>query len=161
MTRMMSLGEVGTYFNGKAFKPEDWSSEGLPIIRIANLNDLEAPFDRFVGEVRPEHLVDDGDLLVSWSASLDAYIWSGGPAVVNQHIFKVYERPELIDRRYLWHALRAGMRDIRLQVQGATMQHITKPEFEAILIPVPALDSQRSIAAQLSAQLTAAGEFRI
>jgi Restriction endonuclease S subunits len=156
---MMSLGEVGTYYNGKAFKPADWSSEGLPIIRIANLNNPEAPFDRFVGEVRPEHLADDGDLLVSWSASLDAYIWSGGPAVVNQHIFKVYERPELVDRGYLWLALRAAMTEIRLQVQGATMQHITKPEFEAIRIPVPELVEQLSIAAQLTAQLTAAVEM--
>jgi type I restriction enzyme S subunit len=118
-----------------------------------NLNDTSAPFNHFVGEVRPEQRVDDGDLLVAWSASLDAYIWRGGSAVVNQHIFKVYERPEIVDRTYLWYALRNAMSEIRAQVHGATMKHITKPEFEAITIPVPGLDEQRRIASRLTWQL--------
>ena len=160
MTRVMTLGEVGSYFNGRAFKPSDWSGEGLPIIQIANLNDASVPFHYFLGEVRAEQRVDDGDLLVSWSASLDAYIWHGGPALVNQHIFKVYERPMIVDRTYLWYALRSVMRGIRTQVHGATMQHITKPEFEAISIPVPQLEVQRRIAAQLTAQLASADRAR-
>lgn len=155
MTRFMALGEVASYFNGKAFKPSDWSTSGLPIIRIANLNNEAAPFDHFLGEVRQEQLVDNGDLLVSWSASLDAYIWRGGPAVVNQHIFKVYERPSIVDRTYLWYALRAVMRGIRAQVHGATMQHITKPEFERVQIPVPPIELQRRKAAELGNQLKA------
>lgn len=160
MTRVMALGEVGSYFNGKAFKPSDWSAEGLPIIRIVNLNDASAPFNYFLGEVRAEQLVDDGDLLVSWSASLDAYIWQGGPAVLNQHIFKVYEQPDVVDRTYLWYALRSVMRGVRAQVHGATMQHITKPEFEAISIPVPQMDVQRRIAAELTERLGAVDRMR-
>lgn len=156
MTRHMALGEVGTYVNGKAFKPNDWSTEGLPIIRIANLNDVSAPFNYYSGDVGPEHRVDDGDLLVSWSASLDAYLWSRGPAIVNQHIFKVYERRDLVERSYLWYALRSAMRGIRGQVHGATMQHITKPEFESITVPVPSLQEQRQIVTELNRELACA-----
>lgn len=161
MTRRMLLGEVGSYFNGKAFRPDDWSEDGMPIVRIANLNNATAPFNHFRGHVRPEQRADDGDLLVSWSASLDAYIWRGGPAVVNQHIFKVYEREDFVERRYLWYALRAAMRQIRSQVHGATMQHITKPEFEAISIPVPPRSKQRDVIDELDGQLAMVEHARV
>src|SRR5207237_78055 len=113
-----------------------------------------APFNRFAGAVESHHLVQDGDLLVSWSATLDAFIWNRGRAVLNQHIFNVRENPELIDRTYLFLALRSAMREIRLQVHGATMKHITKPEFEATRISLPSLPEQRDIARTVAVQLS-------
>ncbi|MCJ7502970.1 MAG: restriction endonuclease subunit S [Acidobacteriia bacterium] len=99
-------------------------------------------------------------MLISWSASLDAYKWCGGPAVLNQHIFKVAEKRELIRREYLYFATRQAMREIRLQVHGATMRHITKPEFEAIQIPLPPLEEQKRIAAILNEQMAAVERAR-
>jgi type I restriction enzyme S subunit len=147
------LGDIAQFQNGRAFKPSEWSPAGLPIIRIENLTDPTAPFNRFEGPVDERHLVGDGDLLVSWSASLDAFIWNRGVGVLNQHIFKVNEDRLLLDRSYFFHALRYSMTAIRAQVHGATMQHITKPAFEAVTIPLPPLDEQRRIAAQLRNQL--------
>lgn len=151
--RTMRLGELATYVNGRAFKPSEWSDVGVPIIRIENLNDTAAPFNRFQGSIEPKHQVSDGDLLVSWSASLDAYIWERGPAVLNQHIFKVSENPNVIERRFLYLALRAAMSEIRSRVHGATMRHVTKGEFVSVPIQVPQLSEQRRIAARLSDQL--------
>jgi hypothetical protein len=79
--RWVRLGDVAEYYNGRAFKPDDWGKTGLPIIRIQNLNSLVAPFHYFAGDVAPHNRVDNDDLLISWSASLDAYIWRRGPAV--------------------------------------------------------------------------------
>ncbi len=158
--RWARLGEVATYLNGRAFKPEDWGTTGLPIIRIQNLNTPDAPFNYYDGHVDPRHLVDDGDLLISWSASLDAFVWKGGPAVLNQHIFKVVENPAIISRDYLYFAAREVMDEIRSQVHGATMQHITKPEFEAIQIPLPPLLEQRRIAALLTERMAAVERAR-
>ena len=147
------LGDSARFQNGRAFKPSEWSPVGLPIIRIENLTDPSAQFNRFEGLVDERHLVRDGDLLVSWSASLDAFIWNRGLAVLNQHIFKVNEDERLLDRSYFFHVLRHAMTAIRAQVHGATMQHITKPAFEAVTIPLPPLDEQRQIAARLREQL--------
>jgi len=147
------LGDIARFQNGRAFKPSEWSPVGLPIIRIENLTDHSAQFNRFEGLVDERHLVRDGDLLVSWSASLDAFIWNRGLAVLNQHIFKVNEDERLLDRSYFFHVLRHAMTAIRGQVHGATMQHITKPAFEAVTIPLPPLDEQRRIAARLREQL--------
>jgi type I restriction enzyme S subunit len=158
--RWVRLGDVAEYLNGRAFKPEEWGKAGLPIIRIENLNSPTALFNSFEGRVDPRNMVNDGDLLISWSASLDAYNWSGGPAVLNQHIFKVEEKREFITREYLYFAARLAMREIRLQVHGATMRHITKPEFEAIQIPLPPLEEQKRIAMILNEQMSVVARAR-
>ena len=82
-----TLGDTGEYFNGMAFKPKDWEEVGRPIIRIQNLNNPEKPINRTTQEVKEKYLVQRGDLLVSWSATLDAFKWQGEEAVLNQHIF--------------------------------------------------------------------------
>lgn len=154
------LGEVADYINGRAFKPKDWGRSGLPIIRIKNLTDPSAPFDYFGGDVADGHRVDNGELLVSWSATLDAFIWDRGPAVVNQHIFKVCEYPDRADRRYLYFALREAMAEIDKLVHGATMKHVTKPMFEGHRIPLPPLAEQQRIAGLLTEQLGAVERAR-
>src|ERR1044072_1647857 len=147
--RWSRLGDVAQYINGRAFKPQDWGTRGLPIIRIQNLNTINASFNYYDGNIEDRYRVKDGDLLISWSASLDAFIWQRGDAVLNQHIFNVHENPHIIIRKYLYYVVRTVMSEIRSQVHGTTMQHITKPKFEAIPIPPPPLDEQRRIAAVL------------
>lgn len=158
--RWAPLGEVAKYHNGRAFKPEDWEDNGLPIIRIENLNTPTARFNHYSGPVESKHLVGSGDLLISWSASLDAYLWDRGTAVLNQHIFKVEENPHLVRRRYLYYAAREVMDEIRAQVHGATMRHVTKGEFEKICIPLPPFDVQDQVVAQLDRQLAAVARAR-
>lgn len=43
------MGDVATYLNGYAFKPEQWEKSGLPIIRIQNLNDSTAIYNYYTG----------------------------------------------------------------------------------------------------------------
>jgi len=152
---MVRLGDLATYINGRPFKPSDWGTVGLPIIRIQNLTDPLAHFNRYMGPVSERNFVRDGDLLVSWSASLDAFIWRRGDAILNQHIFKVEEDASLVDRQYLYFALREVMGEIRKQTHGATMKHINKPEFEAFEIPLPPILEQQRIAKALKRKLAA------
>jgi type I restriction enzyme S subunit len=155
------LGRLATYQNGRAFKPEDWSRNGLPIIRIENLTNPKASYNCYRGEVEERHLIDTGDLLLSWSASLDAFIWDRGRAVLNQHIFKVCEDKTRVTRSFLYFLLRATMDHIRTQIHGATMQHITKPKFESVLVPVPTeTEKQYAIAARLEAQMAEVRRLR-
>lgn len=141
-----ALGEVASFVNGKHFRPDDWSAAGLPIVRIQNLTDPDAAFNFFAGSVEERYLVRPGDLLVSWSASIDAFIWTRGEAVLNQHIFRVTERPDRVDRRYLFFALKALMGELRSRVHGTTMRHITKAPFESTRLRLPPLSEQRAIA---------------
>jgi type I restriction enzyme S subunit len=84
-----AVDDTGSYINGMAFKPTDWEQDGRPIIRIQNLTDPNKPLNRTTRQVEGRYIVCPGDLLVSWSATLDAFIWDREEAVLNQHIFKV------------------------------------------------------------------------
>jgi type I restriction enzyme S subunit len=81
------VNDTGHYVNGLAFKPGDWKETGLPIIRIQNLTDTSKPFNYTTGDYPDDVIVQEGDLLVSWSATLEAFIWDRGVGVLNQHIF--------------------------------------------------------------------------
>ena len=82
-----TLGKIATYVNGRAFKPIEWSKAGTPIIRIQNLNNPNAEYNYYDGNIEQKYHVKNGDLLFAWSASLGAYIWKGENAFLNQHIF--------------------------------------------------------------------------
>ena len=145
---LVSLGEVADFVNGVAFKPEDWGTEGKPIIRIQNLNDPTKEYNYTNRDVRDTNIARNGDLLVSWSASLGVYEWNGCDACINQHIFKVIPN-EKVDKTYLKRALEISITDMESQVHGATMKHITRGKFLANKIPLPPLEEQRRIAAIL------------
>lgn len=143
------LGEVATYINGYAFKPDQWKESGTPIIRIQNLNNPNAPYNYFDGEVPEKVKIQNGDLLISWSASLGAYIWNGGKAFLNQHIFKVAFNKTDIDKFFLKYAVTSKLAAMAEQVHGATMKHIVKKDFDNTQIPYPPLSTQFAIVSEL------------
>ncbi|NAR16967.1 restriction endonuclease subunit S [Acinetobacter haemolyticus] len=146
---LVCLGDVADFINGVAFKPEDWGTEGKPIIRIQNLNDPSKEYNYTHREVKDTNIARKGDLLVSWSASLGVYEWNGQEACINQHIFKVVPNDEKIDKTYLKRALELSIVEMENQVHGATMKHITRGKFLGNKIPLPPLAEQRRIASIL------------
>lgn len=148
---VVRLEDVATYVNGYAFKPSDWGRTGRPIIRIQNLNDATKPYNYFSGEIDGRYSVQPGDVLISWSASLGAYLWSGPEAWLNQHIFKAIIREEVINRDYFYWAMRYEIEHIAESAHGSTMQHVTQKVFVNSTIPLPPLSEQRAIARTLRA----------
>jgi len=135
---------LAIYTNGRAFKPEDWMHEGLPIIRIQNLNDNSASYNRTPKTYESKYLIHNGDLLFAWAASLGTYIWNGGKAWLNQHIFKVDPYP-FIEKQYLYHVFKAMITEFYTQSHGSGMVHITKKQFENIKLLLPPLEEQKRI----------------
>ena len=88
------LYDFADYINGAAFKPSECGDHGLPIIKIVELKngitDSTKYFDGFKGE---KYLIQDKDILFSWSGnpdtSIDIFIWTHGKAILNQHTFNV------------------------------------------------------------------------
>ncbi|MCG8341750.1 MAG: restriction endonuclease subunit S, partial [Chlorobiales bacterium] len=146
---MHRLGDVAEYFNGFAFKPDDWHGEGIPIIRIQNLTGTSKEINRTRRKDIPEkYIVRHGDLLISWSATIGFYIWRAEKAYLNQHIFRVEVKPQ-IEKEYLYYLGKRIIEEIEKDVHGNTMQHITKGRFEAIEIPLPPLEVQQEIVAEI------------
>lgn len=146
---MTRLGDVATYINGFAFKPDDWSEEGLPIIRIQDLTGNSYQMNRYAGDYNPKYEVNRGDVLISWSASLGVYVWQGEKALLNQHIFKVVFDKCEVDRSFYVHQVAAILEKAANQAHGATMKHLTKPVFDALPFYLPDLPTQRRIADKL------------
>lgn len=143
---MTRLGDVATYINGFAFAPDDWSENGLPIIRIQDLTGNSYQMNRYAGEYNPKYEVNRGDVLISWSASLGVYVWQGEKALLNQHIFKVIFDKCDVDKSFYVHQVAAILEKAASQAHGATMKHLTKPVFDALPFYLPDLPTQQRIA---------------
>ena len=138
---ILKVGNVAEYINGRAFKPEEWEQTGLPIIRIQNLNDPNAYYNRTKNEYEEKYLIKKGDLLFAWAASLGTYIWKGDDAWLNQHIFKVVPYP-FMDKKYLYYAFHAMITEFYRKSHGSGMIHITRKQFEEITLWLPPLAEQ-------------------
>jgi len=87
-----SLDSFATYLNGLALQkfPPESDDEYLPVIKIAQLRaGTTVGADRASARLKPEYVVRDGDVLFSWSGSLEVEFWCGGNGALNQHLFKV------------------------------------------------------------------------
>lgn len=146
---LKALGETARFINGAAFKPADWEDGGLPIIRIQNLTGTGEKFNFTSRQVKPELVVEPGDLLVSWSATLDVYRWTGPRGVLNQHIFKVLPNPG-IDPDYLFYALKSALAELSAKTHGSTMKHVVRGDFESTQVRMPPLAEQHRIVDILS-----------
>ncbi len=95
----------------------------------------------------PERIeINNGDVLISWSASLGVYIWDKGKALLNQHIFKVVFDKLEIDKQFFVYAVHHKLREMESKTHGATMKHIVKKEFDNTTIPYPNMETQCDIA---------------
>jgi type I restriction enzyme S subunit len=131
-----------------AFKPTDWVKQGLPIIRIQNLNRPDAEFNYCDSVVDRKFIVQTGELLFAWSGtpgtSFGAHIWSGPTAVLNQHIFRVLFDEACIDKNFFRCAINAKLDELIGKAHGgAGLAHVTKGRFEDTKIELPPLAEQR------------------
>lgn len=145
---MVPLGDVATLINGRAYKQEELLDEGpIPVLRVGNFfsnrgwyfSDLDLPAEKYCYP---------GDLLFAWSASFGPKIWDGPKSIYHYHIWKVVPGEE-IDKHFLYWILRAEAESIKAEGSGIAMIHATKSGMEKRPIPLPPLEVQREVVAEL------------
>ena len=149
------LGDLFTIFNGKAFKPKDWTEKGIPIVRIQNLNNPLAEYHLYDGPIEERYHLNGNELLFAWSGtpgtSFGAHIWKNQEAVLNQHIFKLEFNQKELDKSFLKNAMNFRILKLIDDAHGsAGLRHITKKMFEETIIPLPPLSEQSRIAAKIA-----------
>lgn len=152
------IGSLCDLINGRAFKPKEWSSSGIPIIRIQNLNNPKAKYNYYDGELSDKHRIESGDLLFAWSGtpgtSFGAHVWEGPTAALNQHIFKIVFDDSLIDKRFLRYAINQTLDELISGAHGGVgLRHVTKGKFESTKVAFPAFAEQKVIADKLDVLL--------
>ncbi len=153
------VGDICKAVNGRAFKPTEWTDKGIPIIRIQNLKKPDASFNYFSGNLEDKFKVRTGDLLFAWSGtpgtSFGAHIWHGPDAALNQHIFNLHYDRSRVDAKYFCYALNRNVADYVTKAQGGVgLAHITKSKFENSEIPLPPLNQQKRIVAEIEKQFS-------
>lgn len=146
--RLLAYSEVADFLNGFAFKPAHLSDFGFPVVKIPELRDgVSHRTPRNSGDTVPDkNKIDTGDLLFSWSATLLVNEWLDGPALLNQHLFKVVPRFSS-SKRFIRFALEAAIPALLGQSVGATMQHIRRSALDEHLVQFPDEDIRTDFAA--------------
>lgn len=144
----VSLGDVGSFLNGRSYDASLVADEGTPIIRISNMTDANAPYLRTTEEYPKDFHILPGMLLASWSASFKTVTWQGPEGMLNQHIFKVTPA-EGVDRDWLRHAIEASYQDMRRKQVGMGMFHLRRGDFLGHAVPQLSFDAQRQHAERL------------
>lgn len=147
------LKYIGKYINGYAFKPDDWSTKGKRIIRIQDLTGSNDNPNYYEGLIDDKYLVNDGDILVSWAATLEAFIWNKGEGWLNQHIFKALPNTEMINQLFYFWLINEAMKNMNNDNKhGIMMQHVTLDIFNNFTVPIPPIEEQQIIASFLDAE---------
>ena len=151
------LKYLGRYVNGYPFKPDDWGDKGKPIIRIQDLTGSTDSPNYYDGDIDAKYHIKNGDILVSWAATLDAFIWNKGDGLLNQHIFKAIPQEEKITSYFFFWMIKEAMQNMNNDNKhGIFMQHVTLDVFNNFSVPLPPLSEQKWIATYLFQKISEA-----
>lgn len=145
--RVSKMKYIGDYVNGYAFKPEQWGDKGKRIIRIQDLTHSSENPNYYDGAIDPKYQVTAGDILVSWAATLDAFIWDGEDGWLNQHIFKAAPVYSQVCYDFFFWMIKEAMQNMNNDNKhGIMMQHVTLDVFGNFSVPLPSIPEQHRIA---------------
>jgi type I restriction enzyme S subunit len=145
------LGEVCDLRNGRGFSAAEWAQQGLPIIRIQNLNGSRE-FNYFAGHPEEAWIVESGTLLFAWAGvrgvSFGPCIWNGPTGVLNQHIFRITPI-DGINKRWLYETLKIITAAIEKKAHGFKIElvHARKGDITDQVVLVPPPSEQAKVAA--------------
>ncbi len=142
-----SLDEIARFLNGLALQKYP-ATEGrsLPVIKIAQLRAGNTNgADRASADLEPDYIIQDGDILFSWSGSLECVLWAGGPGALNQHLFKVTSAN--YSRWLCYLGIHKHLDDFRHIAAGkaTTMGHIQRYHLSDARLPVPSPELLRAM----------------
>ena len=137
---VLSLDEIVNFQNGLALQRHRplANEERLPVLKITQLRSGYADSGEWASaNIRPECIINDGDIVFSWSGSLMVKIWCGGPAALNQHLFRLSSTQ--YPKWFYLHSVLYHLPDFQHIAAGkaTTMGHIKRHHLSDALCVVP------------------------
>ena len=134
------LYDLAEYINGTSFSEDEYSSDGLPIIKIAELKDgITSATQYFVGNKDTKYLIHDSDVLFSWSGnpdtSIDAFIWSHGDGILNQHTFRMVPRYGVAFTYFMLKFCKPEFVKAAMGKQTTGLGHVTVKDLKRLTLP--------------------------
>jgi len=146
--RVGKLGEIAEFLNGLALQkfPPISGEETLPVIKIRELKQgITSITDKANTNLDKKYIINNGDVLFSWSGSLDVVIWQYGKGALNQHLFKVTSENHPKWFYYFWilHHLRE-FRGVASD-KATTMGHINRKHLDLAEVIIPSKESFKEL----------------
>ena len=136
-----NLYTIADYYNGLAcqkFRPID-NEQSLPVVKIGEMhNGINVDTELVKANIPAKNIIDSGDILFSWSATLEVMLWTGNKAGLNQHIFKVVPK-SFYSKEYVYQQLSSYVINfVRIaEARKTTMGHITTDHLKQSKITLP------------------------
>ena len=135
-----SLSKIADYLNGVASQkyPAKEGEEFLPVIKISEMrNGISERTNKATTKVEKKYIVENGDILFSWSGSLMVQQWSGGKGLLNQHIFKVTSRKYPKWFYFYWTLHHLEKFQAIAADKAVTMGHIKRGHLDEAKVVIP------------------------
>ena len=132
--------QYGYPFDSNKFAP----SNGMPVIRIRDV--VRGYSETYTTEeYDSSYIVNDGDMLVGMDGEFNIGKWNGGTALLNQRVCRLFPTEEL-DADYLFYFMPKVLKEIEAATPFATVKHLSAKQLNKIVIPLPGIEEQRTIA---------------
>lgn len=144
------MSSIATYLNGLACQkyPPKNEVDKLPVLKIKELrNGLSEDCDWCTTEVDEKYIVENGDVIFSWSASLMVKIWDGETCILNQHLFKVTSDEFPKWYFYLWSKFHLNQFIAIARAHATTMGHIKRGDLDEAMVLTPSEDEINEMSA--------------
>lgn len=147
------LSSIANFLNGLAcqkFPPIDAINK-LPVLKIKELSSgISENSDWATSNVKPEYIVENGDVIFAWSASLMVKFWDGETCVLNQHLFKVTSQE--FPKWFYLHWCKYHLDEfISISSSHATtMGHIKRGDLDTAMVKVPKPEQLNEMTEQMA-----------
>ena len=148
-----SLWNIANFYNGLAmqkYRPDTNEDDYLPVIKIREMmNGFTKDTEKARLDIPTEAVVESGDILFSWSATLEVIIWGKEKGALNQHIFKVTS--DTYPKYFIYFELKSYLKVFKsiAELRKTTMGHITQDHLKQAKIVVPPIEIISKLDAKL------------
>lgn len=143
-----SLDQIAEYLNGLAMQKFPMIDENnyLPVIKIRELNGgINEGTDKGSSDINEKYIIQNGDILFSWSGTLKVMIWCGGKGALNQHLFKVSSEEYPKWFYYLWTKHHLDEFIHIAKAKATTMGHIQRKHLKEAKVLVPSKEDMEKM----------------
>lgn len=139
--KIKSLDEIADFLNGLAmqkYRPQN-GEKGIPVLKIRELRQgrIDNNSDICSENINADYVVEDGDIIFSWSGSLLVDIWCGGKVGLNQHLFKVTSKDYEKWFYYYWTKYHLDRFIHIAEAKATTMGHIRRKDLSDSKVLIP------------------------
>ena len=148
-----SLWNIANFYNGLAmqkYRPDTNEDDYLPVIKIREMmNGFTKDTEKARLDIPTEAVVESGDILFSWSATLEIVIWGKERGALNQHIFKVTS--DTYPKSFIYFELKSYLKVFKsiAELRKTTMGHITQDHLKQAKIVLPQIEIISKLDAKL------------